>query len=267
VRLIASRTAAAEQAVALAIALRTTAVAGSGFEEASLRALATLRQVLPSRLRHRVDSVQPTALPSRPGDAPPTPVSTDVLVEVSTAIRERQTLRFDYATGSSEGEEQRRRAEPRHLVSSAGRWYLVAWDLDRDDWRVFRADRIRPALPHGTRFARRPLPGGDVAAFVSARFKGAVRGKGWPCVGTVLLDRPATEVAPFAGDGSVEDLGDGRCSLRSGAWSWIALAASLLRFDAEIEVVEPPELREAFRTISERSAVTAHAPRGTTKPR
>lgn len=256
-----------EQALALAIALRTTAVAGSGLEEASLRALTTLRQLLPSPLRHRVDGFELTALPSRVGDAPPTPVSPDALVEISAAIRDRQTLRFDYATRAGEGEEQRRRAEPHHLVSSAGRWYLVAWDLDRDDWRVFRAARIRPSTPHGKRFARRPLPGGDVAAFVSARFKGADRADQWPCVGTVILDLPASEVVPFAGDGSVEELGEGRCSLRSGSWSWIALAASLLRFDAVIEVVEPSELRAAFRTLAERSALAARVPQGTTKPR
>jgi predicted DNA-binding transcriptional regulator YafY len=142
-------------------------------------------------------------------------------------------------------------------VTSHGRWYLVAWDLERDDWRFFRADRITPRTPTGPRFAPREVPGGDVAEYVSARFKGSDRDNHWPCTGTVILDRPASYVLPFAGDGVVEDLGPDRCSLEVGSWSWVALAASLNRFDTAIQVVAPPELTDAFATLAARNTATA----------
>ncbi|WP_440708179.1 helix-turn-helix transcriptional regulator [Herbiconiux sp. YIM B11900] len=241
-----------DQVVALAVALQAAAVTGLGIEEAAVRALATLRQVMPSRLRHRLSALEFTAIPGRAGDAATDPVSTDVLIALSTAVRAREVLRFDY-TGP-------RRVEPHHLVTSQGRWYLVAWDLDRDDWRLFRADRITPRTPTGPRFTPRGLPGGvSAAAYVSARFTGSGTTDRWPCTGTVILSRPAASVLPFAGDGLVEDLGPGRCRLESGAWSWVGLAASLNRFDTEVEVLHPPELRAAFAQLAARNATTAAA--------
>ncbi|WP_454857960.1 helix-turn-helix transcriptional regulator [Promicromonospora soli] len=243
-----------DQAVALAIALQTATVTGAGIEEAAARALTTVRQVMPSRLRHRLDAVRFTALP---GDAPSSsgqtnsgPASPDVLITMSTAVRAREVLRFDYADG-------RRRVEPHHVVTSHGRWYLVAWDLDRADWRIFRADRISPRTPNGPRFVPREIPGGSVRDFVSARFKGSDGADVWPCTGKVVIGLPAAAVLPFAGDGTVEDLGPGRCALEAGSWSWVALAASLGRFDADVEVVGPPELKDAFGTLATRYAATA----------
>jgi hypothetical protein len=91
---------------------------------------------------------------------------------------------------------------------------------------------------------------------VSARFKGSDQGNRWPCNGKVILGRPASYVLPFAGDGVVEDLGPDRCSLEVGSWSWVALAASLNRFDTDIEVIQPPELTEAFAQLAARNAAT-----------
>ena len=147
--------------------------------------------------------------------------------------------------------------EPHHLVTSDGRWYLVAWDLDQDDWRIFRADRISPRTPTGPRFIPRQIPGGDVAEYVSARFKGSSSINRWPYSGKVILGRPASEVLPFAGDGIVEDLGADRCSLEAGSWSWVALAASLNRFDCDIEVIGPAQLSDAFAQLARRNADTA----------
>ena len=244
-----------DQVVALAVALRAAALSGAGVEEAAVRALTTVRQVMPSRLRHRLDALEFTAIGARAGDAARTPVSPDVLIALSAAARAREILRFDYA-GGDQGAAPRR-VEPHHLVTSGGRWYLVAWDLDRDDWRIFRVDRIDPRTPAGPRFAARDVPGGDVAAFVSARFRGSDRADAWPCTGTVVLHRPAAEVVPFAGDGVVVDLGESRCRLESGSWSWVALAASLGRFDTDIEVVGPPELAAAFALLARRNAAAA----------
>lgn len=249
-----------DQVVALAIALQTATISGAGIEEAALRALTTVRHLMPSRLRHRLSALEFTAIAGRPGDAPPVPVSPDVLLAVSTAARAHEVLRFDYAGGRTNASAEPRaprRVEPHHLVTSHGRWYLVAWDLDHDDWRLFRVDRMTPRIPTGPRFGPRDVPGGDVAEFVSARFKGSERINQWPCTGKVILHRPADYVLPFAGDGIVEDLGPDRCSLELGAWSWVDLAATLNRFDTDIEVLDPPQLRDAFARLAARNTATA----------
>lgn len=249
-----------DQTVAVAVALQTASAVGVGIEEAAIRALATIRQVMPSRLRHRLDALEITAIAARPGGGAPMRVAADVLVALANAIRAREVLRFDYAPRGGAADDRPatppRRVEPHHIVTSHGRWYLVAWDLDRQDWRLFSADRIAPRVPTGPRFTPRQVPGGDVHAFVSARFKGSDVDE-WPCRGTVILDLPASAVLPFAGDGTVRPLGVDRCSLEVGSWSWGALAASLGRFEAPMEVVGPPELTAAFGVLAERYAATA----------
>ncbi|RJQ80347.1 WYL domain-containing protein [Pseudonocardiaceae bacterium YIM PH 21723] len=237
-----------EQAVALAVALRIAVGTGAGIEEAAARALATVRQVLPSRLRHRVDALEISAA----GRAD-LQVGTDVLLTLSAAIRAGEELRFDYDSPGSGP----RRVQPHHLVSRNGRWYLVGWSPEREAWRTYRVDRMTPRIPNGPRFLPREVPGGDVAVFLSAQFKGSEGADTWPCRGEVILDLPATDVAPFAGDDVVEDLGDGRTRLTTGSWSWAALAASLARFDTEIEVITPPELRTAFADLSRRAGRSA----------
>ncbi|MWV48665.1 WYL domain-containing protein [Rathayibacter sp. VKM Ac-2803] len=230
-----------EQALALAVALQSP-VPVAALEEAAARALAAVRQVLPERLRHRLDALRFTAIAA---EAPA--VAPEVLVAVSAAVRAREVLRFDYGSG-----EVPRRVEPHHLVAREGRWYLVGWDLDRDDWRVFRVDRLAPRTPRGARFTRRELPGGGVAAFLDARFRGGEVGGGWPCRGVVTLRMPLREVAPYVGDGAVEDLGDDGCRLSLGAWSWEALAASFGRFGGEMTAAEPAELVAAFGVLARR---------------
>jgi predicted DNA-binding transcriptional regulator YafY len=244
-----------DQVVALAVALQAATASGAGIEESALRALTTVRQVMPSRLRHRLDALEFTTIRSRVGDGAPNSVAPDVLIALSAAIRASEVLRFDYAAGDKSAEP--RRVEPHHLVTSHGRWYLVSWDLDRDGWRIFRADHITPRTPTGPRFAPREVPGGDVADYASARFKGSERTDRWPCIGKVMLHRPARDVLPFAGDGIVEDVDPDRCTLEAGSWSWVALAASLNRFDTAIEVLHPPELTDAFAQLARRNAATA----------
>ncbi|MDI9895673.1 WYL domain-containing protein [Rhodococcus sp. IEGM 1381] len=249
-----------DQAVALAVSLQVATVTGVGIEEAALRALTTVRQVMPSRLRHRLNALEFTTISSHPGEGAPASVSPEVLIALSTAARASEVLRFDYAgrrPDAASGAALPLRVEPHHVVISHGRWYLVAWDLEHDDWRIFSAHRITPRIPTGPRFAPREVPGGDVSEFVSARFKGSERTNQWPCTGKVILGRPASYVLPFAGDGIVEDLGSGRCSLEVGSWSWVALAAALNRFDTDIEVVGPPELTRAFAQLASRNRATA----------
>ena len=248
-----------DQTVAVAVALQTASAVGVGIEEAAIRVLATIRQVMPSRLRHRLDAVEITTIADRAGGGPTMNVSTDVLVSLANTIRAREVLRFDYpAHGAVPGEHTSppRRVEPHHIATSHGRWYLLAWDLDREDWRLFSVDRVTPRTPNGPRFTPRGVPGGDVRAFVSARFKGSDVDQ-WPCRGTVILDLPAQEVLPFAGDGTVRAIDEHRCTLAIGSWSWGALAASFGRFEATMEVVEPPDLTAAFAVLAQRYAVAA----------
>ncbi|MFE2822054.1 helix-turn-helix transcriptional regulator [Streptomyces sp. NPDC059271] len=289
-----------EQAVALAVALRTAAVTGAGIEEGAVRALNTVRQVMPARLRHRVDALEVTAV-DRAGTAVRPQADPAVLLALSAAVRAREVVRFDYTPAWTPpsapnaasphpagglAPDPPRRAEPHHLVTRGGRWYLVAWDLDRDDWRTFRADRIDPRTPTGPRFTPREVPGGDVAAFVAGRFRGSKARAGvgtdgspgargsteaegsdgsggsvpfadWPCRGEVLLDLPAAVVSGYASDGVVEELGPGRCRLVLGSWSWAGLAAAVAGFDTEIQVVGPPELADAFARLARRCARAA----------
>ena len=251
-----------EQAVAVAIALRGATLIGAGIEEPAARALATLRQVMPRRLRGRLDALEPTIFdaPARPDGAP---VDTAVLLAVGAAIRARQELRFDYrpparAAEDEEDPDPARRVQPHHLLARAGRWYLVAWEPAREDWRVYRVDRMTPRVPAGAGFTPRRVPGGDPATFLAARFKGSDGPDRWPCNAEVIMDLPAARVVPFARDGVVEPLGAERCRLRLGAWSWPGLAALLARFDADVEVVAPDELRTAFAELARRAGRAAH---------
>jgi predicted DNA-binding transcriptional regulator YafY len=245
-----------DQAVVLAVALHTVGVAGTGFEEPALRALATVRQVMPARLRHRIDALHITAIPESRG-VDEHPVVTDVLVTIGAAVRAHEVLRFDYATDRPEADgalRPPRRVEPHHLVTRSGRWYLVAWDLDREDWRIYRVDRMTARTHAGPRFEPRELPGGDVRTFVAARFTGSNGVDAWPCNGDVILALPARDVSPYIGEGVVEELPEGRCRVFLGAWSWAGLAATIGRLDADIEVVNPPELAEAFTALARRFA-------------
>jgi predicted DNA-binding transcriptional regulator YafY len=241
-----------EQAVAIAIALQGAAASGVDLGEAAERALATVRQVMPSRLRHRIDGIRFSGSESRH------PVDPAVLEAVSEAVQHRATLRFDYRseTGGGAGSATTpapRRTHPHELVSRSGLWYLIAWDLDRDDWRIFRLDRLTPRTPTGPAFPPRALPGGDARSFLAARFKGSELDDRWPCVGEVVLRLPAREVAAWVGDdGEVDALPDGSTRVRVGSWSWMGLLASVARFDAPFRIVGPPELLDAAARLAER---------------
>lgn len=250
------------QAVALAVALQTAAT-GTTVAEDATRALATLRQVMPPRLRHRIDLLRITAV--QPPAARATPqVDTQVLLDLSRAIQAREELRFDYSPGRSTSADNPRRVQPHHLATWRHRWYLVAWDLDREDWRTFRVDRVRPRTPTGPRFTPRELPGGNVSTFITSRFRGNDgTTTDWPCQGEVILHLPAADVAPFAQDGIVEELSPHRCRLTLGSWSWTGLAATIGHFGADIEVIGPPQLATACADLAARYAHAARTTGGT----
>ena len=198
-----------EQAIAVAVALQTATTSVAGIEEAAMRALATVRQVMPARLRQRIDALRVTAVP-RDGNRPR--VESDDLLAIGIAVRAKEVLRFDYAapgadaSGNGAPVPPPRRVEPHHLVTWGGRWYLIGWDLDRKDWRTFRVDRMTPKSGTGPRFTPRELPVADVAEYISTSFQR----QQWPCRGTFLLDAPASRVAPWvSGDTILEEVGRG----------------------------------------------------------
>src|SRR6478735_7589785 len=243
-----------EQAVALVVALQTASTGVAGVDEAAVRALATLRQVMPARLRTAADALQVTAV-TRGGGRPQ--VDQAVLLAVGAAVRAREVLRFDYAGGSDAGPRPARRAEAHHLVTWGGRWYLVGYDLERGDWRTFRVDRMTPKTGSGPRFAPRELPAPDVAAFVAEQFREI---DPWPCRGEAEVDMAAAEVARWAGRGAlVEALGDDRSRVILRAWSWDGVAATFAMFGVPLRVIGPPELAAAMHRLADRvtAAVTA----------
>lgn len=256
-----------EQAVALSVALQAAALSAAGIDEAALRALTSVRQVMPARLRHRLDALRFTTAADGA-----VPVGHDTLVEVSAAIRANEELRFDYAPVGTETvagvSPIPRRIQPHHLVATRGRWYLMGWDAEHEDWRVHRVDRMSLRSHRGARFAPRTVPGGDPHAFLRGRFRGATEGEQWPCRGTAVLHAPASRVIPFVPDGVVEPLDEDSCVVELGAWSWGSLAALLLRFEVDVEVVEPPELTSAFAELAQRASHAArHAPGASRRPR
>lgn len=238
-----------DQAVAIAVALQNAPSSGIDIDEGAARALATVRQVMPSRLRHRVDGIRFS------GTGNETRVDVAVLEATSAAVHDRKVLRFDYG---ADDDRPARRTEPHEIVARENRWYLLAWDLDADDWRIFRLDRMRPRIPTGPSFTPRPLPAGDARTYLAARAKGSDAEDRWPCVGEVVIELPAREVAVWIGsDGTVEPRDVGSCLVTVGSWSWVGVLASVMRFDAPFTVVAPEELRFAAETLTARLAAAA----------
>jgi predicted DNA-binding transcriptional regulator YafY len=154
-----------DEAVIIAVGLRSAATASvNGIEDTSLRALAKLEQALPHRLRRRVDAVYKNVMPLRWRPTTGPTVDAGTLAVLAQGCRDHEQIRFDYER--RDGEETRRLVEPHQLVSTGRRWYLVAWDVRRADWRTFRVDRLSEPKLAGARFRPRPRPAGDASQFV-----------------------------------------------------------------------------------------------------
>ncbi|MBB4959309.1 helix-turn-helix transcriptional regulator [Micromonospora polyrhachis] len=239
-----------EEAVAVAVGLRTAAGGTiAGIEETSVRALAKLEQVLPVRLRHRVNAVQTYTEPV-PADRPGPVVDPAVLTVLASACRDRDRLRFDYR--AHDGSAAVRAVEPYRLVSWGRRWYLVAWDVDREDWRTFRVDRIQPRTPTGPRFPPRDPPEGGAAAYVARGASAAA----WRYRSRVVVHAPAEVVTSRINPavGVVEAVDEHTCVLHTGADRLDNLAVHLGLLDLDFDVTEPPELVAHLRTLAARYA-------------
>ncbi|MFZ2526815.1 MAG: YafY family protein [Rhodococcus sp. (in: high G+C Gram-positive bacteria)] len=234
-----------EEVVAVAFALQAGANdAVTGIGEAATRALAKLRQVMPSRLRHRLETLEVEVVDRAPAASA---VDAGVLSALAAVCHRHERLRFDYRTHDDES--MRREVEPYRLVRSRLRWYLVAWDVTRDDWRTFRVDRMEPKIPTGPRFTPRQLPPGGAAEFVASGIRrGVVQ-----VHARVLLHAPLDKIAPMIDDdwGSAELVDSGSCAVALGGRSLESIAHWLHAFDVDFTVLEPPELRQACRSLAE----------------
>jgi predicted DNA-binding transcriptional regulator YafY len=235
-----------DEAVAVAVGLRTAASGSvAGIEEISVRALAKLQQVLPSRLRHRVGAFGSHALPM---SAPGPRVDMDVLTLIAGACRDQERLRFDYRSHS--GAAGRRAVEPYRLLNDRRRWYLLAWDVDRADWRTFRVDRIEPRTPTGPRFSPRALPPEDEVAARVARGIGEAT---WRYRARVVVHASAAYVrARLPIPVEVRSLGQDRCTFEPGSDHPQMLALYLGLLDADFEIEDSPELVDALRELADR---------------
>jgi len=243
------------EAVAVAVGLRTAASGTiAGIEETSVRALAKLEQVLPTRLRRRVSALS-DATSAFGVDGPR--IDADMVATIAGACRDAVRLHFAYV--AKDDKASKRNTEPCAVVYSGYRWYLVAFDVDRDDWRTFRIDRIRGRVRPGARGRRRVVPGGDPAAYVKQQLRTSGAGESGAGTGRIRLSIPAAQAGRRIPGryASVEPDGDDACIVSTrGAWSrhflvWMAL------LDEPMEVIGPPELARAARTLVARLSAAA----------
>ncbi|WP_405583579.1 helix-turn-helix transcriptional regulator [Streptomyces sp. NBC_01190] len=227
-----------EEAVALAVGLRATAESPvEGIAEASVRVLAKLVQVMPARLRRRVEALRAMTVPADWGDPAGAGVNPDDLTVVALACRDSEQLRFSYT--AADGRHAERHVEPHRLVCLNRRWYLVAYDRIRHDWRTFRLDRLTAPRGTGIQFRSRSLPAADAAEFVRAGLNSAPR----PYRVEVLVDAPAATARERIGRWStVEEVDAEHCRVRmtTDSLDWPTMALGAL--GADFHVVGPPEL-------------------------
>jgi predicted DNA-binding transcriptional regulator YafY len=233
-----------QEAVAIAVGLRTAVSGGvAGIGETSVRALSKLEGLLPARVRRRIQAVSTATVPY-PASGPI--VDPEVLLTLATACRDRERLRFGYR--SHDGERSRRLVEPHGLVHTGRRWYLVAWDTARGDWRTFRVDRINAAPRADRRFEPRRPPSADLASWV-ARGVSTTRDRHQA---RVILHASAEQVVSRVprSVGTLEPIDDHRCLLHTGS-DWLdGLAIYIASIGVEFEVVEPPQLIDRLRRLA-----------------
>lgn len=240
-----------EEALAVAIALRTAAAGRvGGIEEPALQALVKLEQLMPARLRRRADALR-SAVQALEGVGPS--VDASLLADLAGACRDQLGLDFDYV--DAKGGSSRRSVEPQGVVHTGSRWYLVAWDRVRSDWRTFRLDRIAGPAQVGGHFKPRLGPeGGDLRAYVTRSLLLSPQAE----QARVVLHAPLAQMAariPATAARLEAMAGDAqRCLLQCGVHALDALVYWLLVLEVEFEVLEPPALRERMAQAMQRAA-------------
>ena len=236
---------------ALAVAIGLTAVTASpvsGVGEASVRALTKLEQVLPPRLRPRFSGLRSAVTRMAATSAPVDTVDPEVLTAFSAAITERRCVTFRY--DRHDGASSRRVVEPYRLVDTGRRWYLVAFDRSREDWRTFRVDRCRSIPAPQERFVPRPLPAADLAAYVEE----SITRSPYTYDAVIRLHAPLQEVRARVPStvGTLEPDGDHHTLLRAGFDSLDFPLAYLASWDMEFNVLEPEVMRRRAVVVADR---------------
>lgn len=239
-----------DEAVAIAVGLRAASGAAiEGIEETSVRALAKLEQVLPDHLRRRVSALDEQTVSMRWADDGAR-TSPDTLAVLSLTCRDSEQAQFDYV--DRDGASTRRLVEPHRLVAAGRRWYLLAFDLRRDDWRTFRLDRIEGVRRAGPRFTPRPIPGGDAAKFVEQTF-GARRDPAHRV--ELVVEGPVDAVAAacrwISDDVAAIDDGRTRAVLRSDSAEWIAAVVARLAVEHSLQLEASAEVAGVLRDLGE----------------
>jgi len=236
-----------DEAVAVAVCLRLAAggtVAGVG--EAALRTMAKLDQVMPAAIRAHVAAVQEATVTV---EYQGITVDSDALLALARAVRERHQARFDYT--ARDGVASYRRVEPYRLVATGRRWYLMAFDLDREDWRSFRLDRMTEVRASTFGFTPREAP--DAEEYI----RRSVR-SGWDHEATVRLACPIEEVDDYVARwGTLSAVGETHCDLRVGAHDLDTMAWWLLRLPHDFEVLDNDGLVTAYRRLATRTTQLA----------
>jgi predicted DNA-binding transcriptional regulator YafY len=238
-----------DEAIALAVGLRSAAVSAiDGIQDASVALVGKLDLILPDRLKRQIEGFRTSV--SMMSHAPSNlSVSADVLAVLSQGCRDAEEVRFDYAR--RDGEESRRLVQPHQLVAAGRRWYLVAWDVRRADWRTFRVDRMTDPTLAGARFERRELPHGDAVTFVREGMRSAIA----VAAATVVVEASADGVEAIRRwlDATAEPIDDGHTRLRLQADSdeWLASMIAMVATYCPVEIEDAPD------TVRARVAATS----------
>lgn len=246
-----------DEAVAVAIGLRYAAQAAiSGIEETSVRALAKIETLLPHRLRRRVSTLHSSVAAVRRARTDDT-IDPESLSVLAAACRDREHVRFGYRR--TDGESSRRHVEPHHLVTAGRRWYLVAWDGHRDDWRTFRLDRVQEPQLVGSHFTPREIIGGDAADLVARSIDLTVRHED----ATLLIRAAFDDVAAvlrWVDHKLLEGEAD-RCvvQIRSEDVGRLAMTVAEIALVAPVSVLEPAELVETIARLATHLSDRGHA--------
>ena len=239
-----------DEAVAIAVGLRGAASASiEGIEETSVRALAKLEQVLPDRLRRRVNAVH-SNVSSMQWGVDTALVDADALAVLALACRDNEEVRFEYRR--RDGDEAQRLVEPHNLVSAGRRWYLVGWDLRREDWRTFRLDRLSSPRLGGARFRPRELPAESAAAFVAS----SISAMPVPFEATVVVAGPVGAVRGLVrhANARVEAINDttSRVAIRSDSRAWLVTVVALLATEFDVTIEAPADLATDVKRLGTR---------------
>ncbi len=234
-----------DEAVALAVALNATANGANPLAEATLGALTKVLSMLGPAQRRRAEKV--TAATATGPTVEHAQPHMSVLERVAAACRDHVRLSFDYL--AADGTETARYVEPCQLVNLGARWYLVAYDADRSDWRTFRLDRMTDPMPSKTPLAPRKPPAKNLSDYVRHNMS-ELRTR-YRVV--VDIDAPASQIRDLYGTWvTVEELADARCRMTMDTDTFRWPTYILANLDAACAVIGPPEFRRYLTNTATR---------------